>query len=57
MFFLNHSTVTNLLESVNDWTLALSNRKSVVIAYIDFSKAFDSVSHPELRHKLVRRIS
>jgi hypothetical protein len=48
-----HSTVTNLLESVNDWTLALSNRKSVVIAYIDFQKAFDSVSHPKLIHKLI----
>ena len=52
-FLKKHSTVTNLLESVNDWTLALSNRKSVVIAYIDFRKAFDSVSHPKLLHKLV----
>ena len=38
---------------MNDWTLSLSNRKSVVIAYIDFRKAFDSVSHPKLIHKLV----
>ena len=52
-FLKKHSTVTNLLESVNDWTFALSNRKSVVIAYIDFQKAFDSVSHPKLIHKLI----
>ena len=38
---------------MNDWTLSLSNRKSVVIAYIDFRKTFDSVSHPKLIHKLV----
>ena len=50
---LDDSTVTNLLVSVNDWTVVLSNRKFVVIAYIDFRKAFDTVSHPKLLHKLV----
>ena len=45
--------MTNLIAYVNDWALFLSNRKSVVIAYIDFRKAFDSVSHPKLIHKLV----
>ena len=47
-FLKKHSTVTNLLESVNDWTLFLSSSKSVTIAYIDFQRAFDSVSHPKL---------
>ena len=51
-FLKKHSTVTNLLESVNDWTLSLSSSKSVAIAYIDFQRAFDSVSHPKLLHKL-----
>ena len=51
-FLQKHSTVTNLLESVNDWTFSLSNRKSVVIAYIDFKRAFDAVSHSKLIHKL-----
>jgi len=39
------STCTNLLESINDWTLSIQYRHSVTVAYVDFSKAFDSVSH------------
>ena len=42
------STCTNLLESFQDWTLYLQNKQQVVIAYIDFSKAFDVVSHNKL---------
>jgi len=52
VFLKKHSTTTNLLESVNDWTLSLSTNKSVVIAYIDFKRAFDSVPHSKLIHKL-----
>ena len=33
------------LESINDWTLSIQYRHSVTVAYVDFSKAFDSVSH------------
>ena len=51
-FLKKHSTSTNLLESLNDWTISLSNHRTVVVAYIDFQKAFDSVSHPKLLHKL-----
>ena len=38
---------TNLLEcySYNDWTLYSQDKKQVIITYIDFSKAFDVVSH------------
>ena len=51
-FLKRHSTSTNLLESINDWTLTLSNHKSVTIAYLDFKAAFDCVSHAKLIHKL-----
>jgi len=45
------STTTNLLESFNDWTISIQTRKSVTVAYIDFAKAFDTVSHPKLLHR------
>ena len=51
-FLKRHSTSTNLLESINDWTLTLSNHKSVTIAYLDFKSAFDCISHTKLIHKL-----
>jgi len=34
------------------WTLYVQNNKSVTIAYIDFSRAFDSVSHEKLFARL-----
>jgi Reverse transcriptase (RNA-dependent DNA polymerase) len=40
------------LESLNDWTLALKDKKSVFVAYIDSAKAFDTVSHVKLLAKL-----
>jgi len=51
-FLSKHSTVSNLLESVNDWTLALNNSKGVAVAYVDYAKAFDVVSHSKLFLKL-----
>ena len=51
-FIKNHSTVSNLLESINDWTLSLSRRNSVDVVYIDFKRALDSISHQKLIHKL-----
>jgi len=44
-FVKGRSTCTNLLECVNDWTLPVQNKHSVTIAYIDFARAFDTVSH------------
>ena len=38
----------NLLESLNDWTLAIQDGHSVLVGYIDFNEAFDSVSHEKL---------
>jgi len=46
--------VRNLLECVNDWTLAVQNKQGVTIAYIDFARAFDTVSH-KTRTQLVLR--
>lgn len=51
-FLDGKSTATQLLECVNDWTMSLNDRCPVDIVYLDISKAFDSVSHPKLIHKL-----
>ena len=51
--FLKHrSTCTNLIESLNDWTLSISDHDAIVVGYVDFARAFDSVSHPKLMIKL-----
>ena len=46
------STISQLLECLNDWTSVLDNNKQTDVAYLDFAKAFDSVSHPKLLSKL-----
>ena len=51
-FTIGRSTCTNLLECLNDWTLHLQDKHQVVVAYIDFSKAFDVVSHNKLFERL-----
>jgi Reverse transcriptase (RNA-dependent DNA polymerase) len=51
-FLSGRSTSTNLLETLNDWTLAIKNKQSIVIAYIDYSKAFDCVTREKLLIKL-----
>jgi ribonucleases P/MRP protein subunit RPP40 len=51
-FLRKRSTVTNLTETMHDWTLAVENKQSVACAYIDYSKAFDVVSHSKLMVKL-----
>ena len=51
-FVSGHSTCTNLVECLNDWTLTVQNKKTVTVAYIDFTRAFDSVSHNKLLAKL-----
>jgi len=51
--FLNgRSTTTNLLESLSDWTFAIDNRLTQTVVYVDFSRAFDTVSRPKLMTKL-----
>ena len=51
-FINRRSTATNLLESLSDWTLTIDNKSTQTVIYVDFSKAFDSVSRPKLITKL-----
>ena len=51
-FVRNKSTVTQLVECLNDWTNAAESHEFIDIAYLDIAKAFDTVSHPKLLFKL-----
>jgi len=51
-FLSERSTATNLLESLNDWSVSLENGTHQTVAYVDFAKAFDSVCHSKLVAKL-----
>ena len=51
-FLSKHSTCTNLLESLNEWTEGLNMKVDTLVAYVDFAKAFDRVSIPKLLAKL-----
>nr|VZH93787.1 unnamed protein product [Spirometra erinaceieuropaei] len=51
-FRKGRSCTTNLLQSLESWTRALDDRHAVHIAFIDFQKAFDTVPHQKLLHKL-----
>ncbi|BHF85998.1 hypothetical protein SprV_ctg1102917600 [Sparganum proliferum] len=51
-FLKGRSCTTNLLRSLQSWTRALDDRHEVHIALIDFQKAFDTVPHQRLLHKL-----
>jgi len=51
-FLSGRSTTTNLLESLSDWTLTIDNKQTNTVVYVDFSKAFDTVSHAKLITKL-----
>ncbi len=51
-FLSRHSTVTQLLETLNDWTIAADNRSPIDVAFADVSKAFDKVPHSKILQSL-----
>lgn len=53
-FQKGRSTVTAMLERLNDWTASLNDGKGVDVIYFDFSKAFDRVSHSNLIERLIQ---
>jgi len=42
------STVTQLLQILNDWTESLETGGRIDVIYTDFEKAFDKVPHKRL---------
>ena len=51
-FVRRRSTVTNLAEFTNDIAYHIDNKQQVDTIYTDFAKAFDSVNHRLLLHKI-----
>jgi len=51
-FLSRHSTCSQLIECIDDWSLSINSRQNVDVIYIDFSKAFDCVIHSKLLAKL-----
>ena len=50
------SCLSNLLTTLEDWTNILDGADCVDVAYLDFSKAFDLVSHKHLLLKLEKNM-
>ncbi len=51
-FRQGYSCVTQLLESIDDWTEAIDNGEDVDIIYLDFKAAFDKVPYQRLLNKV-----
>lgn len=51
-FLPKRSCCTQLLEVMEEWTLAIETGQSLDVSYLDFRKAFDSVPHKRLLGKL-----
>ena len=46
------STITQLINTTTDWANTLNNKRQTDIRFLDFSKAFDKISHKFLLSKL-----
>ena len=53
-FVPKKSTVTNLIECMNDWTLNFDKGVNTDVIYLDYSKCFDTVCHSKLLYKLAK---
>ena len=51
-FMRGRSCLTNLLESLEEWTATLDEGYGLDIVFLDYRKAFDSVPHKRLIEKL-----
>ena len=51
-FRAGRSCLTNLLDTLEQWTEIIDEGDSIDVAYLDFRKAFDLVSHEHLIYKL-----
>jgi len=51
-FIRGHYTCTNMFKSMNDWTLSVKSKSGISVAYIDYSRAFDSVTYAKLFARL-----
>ena len=53
-FRAHHSCETQLIQTVHDLALSLQNKQQTDLIIMDFSKAFDTVPHNRLLHKLTQ---
>ena len=51
-FHPRQSCATQLIGVLDEWSRAIENQQAVDVLYLDFQKAFDSVPHQRLLHKL-----
>ena len=51
-FLAKKSTVTNLIECLDNWTRSFDNGNQTEVIYLDYSKCFDTVVHSKLLFKL-----
>ena len=53
-FRVGRSCLTNLLVTMEQWTDYLEDGDAIDVAYLDFRKAFDLVSHRHLLYKMAK---
>ena len=51
-FLARKSTTTHLLECNLDWNTAIRSKNGVNVVYLEYIKAFDSVTHTKVTAKL-----